>query len=252
MIQYKSEEDILKIKKSGQILHDVLEELKQIVKPGVEATVLDQKAYDLIKEKGGDPAFLGYMPYGARSGFPNTICLSINEEVVHGTCYPGKVVKDGDVVSVDCGVILDGYYSDSAFTVIAGKGSERDIHMVNVCRESLNRAIEACKIGNTLGDVGYSINSYVEKNGFTTIKDLVGHGVGFDLHEEPEVLNYGKPKEGLVLKEGMVIAIEPMITYSTSYVREGRNNAYITEDLSPSAHFEHTVAITKNGPLILT
>jgi len=252
MIKYKTEEDIFKIKKSGEILHYVLEELKKLIKPGVSASFIDQKAYDMIVEKGGKPAFLGYQPYGAKKGFPNTVCFSINEEVVHGICYPGKVVKEGDVVSVDCGVILEGYYSDSAFTVIAGTGSEKDEKMVSVCRESLNQAISKCSIGNTLGDIGYAINSYVEKHGFVTVKDLVGHGVGFDLHEDPEVLNYGNPKEGLVLKEGMVIAIEPMITYFESYVRQGENDAYVISDLNPAAHFEHTIAITKNGPLILT
>jgi methionyl aminopeptidase len=252
MIKYKKPEDILKIKKSGEILHYVLEEVKKQIKPGVSATFLDSFAYDMIVEKGGKPAFLNYKPYGAKKGFPNSVCVSINEEVVHGTCYPGKVIKEGDLVSIDCGVILDGYYSDSAFTVIVGRGSEKDEKMVSVCKESLNQAICQCKIGNTLGDIGYAINNYVVQNGFVTIKDLVGHGVGFDLHEDPEVFNYGFPKKGLVLKEGMVIAIEPMITYFESYVKQGKNEAYVTSDLSPAAHFEHTVAITKNGPLILT
>jgi methionyl aminopeptidase len=207
---------------------------------------LDKVGEEFIRDNRGYPAFLGYR------GFPNSLCISVNEEVVHG--LPGSILlKEGDLVSIDCGVLLDKFYGDSAFTFAVGEITEVKRQLLSVTRESLNLGVNQAKIGKRIGDIASTIQRHVERNGFSVVRELVGHGLGKKLHEDPEVPNYGKRGTGTKLMEGLVIAIEPMVNMGKKSVRQAEDGWTIfTEDRSPSAHFEHTVAITKDGPVVLT
>lgn len=246
MITYKTEEEILLIKEGAQILGKAHAEVAKLIRPGVKTKELDKVAFEFIKDHGGHPSFKGF------NGFPYALCISVNENVVHG--FPGEyVLKDGDIISIDCGVFYKGFHSDSAYTYPIGKVTEEVINLMKVTKQSLYIGIENAKKGNRIGDIGFAIQQFVEKHGYSIIRELVGHGVGKDLHESPEVPNYGKRGKGPKLKEGMVIAIEPMVNLGRrNVVQENDGWTIRTKDRKPSAHYEHTVAITKNGTEVIT
>lgn len=244
----KSPGEIEKMRRSGRVVRQVLDMLRDLVAPGVSTMDLERAAEKKIRELGAKPAFKGYYDY------PCVLCTSVNQEVVHGIPSEHRVLKNGDIVSIDCGVVLDGYYGDSAVTLPVGEEISPELRkLLDVTRESLYRGIEAVKIGNTLGDVGAAVQKLVEQNGFSVVREFVGHGIGTRLHEDPQVPNYGTPGHGTKLREGMVLAIEPMVNAGGPGVRvlEDKWTA-VTEDGRPSAHFEHCVAVTKDGPFILT
>jgi len=246
MIELKSKDEIAKMRRAGEIAAKVLAEVASAVKPGIKTKELDKLAEQLIKSQGAIALFKGY------NGFPASICVSINEEVVHG--IPGKrEIHEGDIVGIDLGVNYDGYCSDIATTVMVGEVGAEKKKLVEVTREALNRAIKICKNGNKIGDVAHAVQSYVEENGYSVVRALAGHGIGKNMHEDPEVPNYGKPGFGVELKPGMVIAIEPMVNMGGYEVMAKNDNwTIVTSDSKPSAHFEHTVAVTENSALVLT
>ena len=223
-----------------------LKYLKAFIREGITTEELDRLAEEYIKRHGGIPAFKGYR------GYPRSLCVSVNEEVVHG--IPGKrKLKEGDIVSLDLGVLMDGYYGDAAITVPVGKVSELAKKLIKVTEEALYRGIEMARPGNRLSDISYAIQNHVEKAGFSVVREFVGHGIGKELHEEPQVPNFGPPNRGPRLEPGMVLAIEPMVNTGTWEVRILPNGwTVVTADGGLSAHFEHTVAITDNGPEILS
>jgi methionyl aminopeptidase len=247
MIVLKSAREIEKMKKSGQIVARILQQLKAKVRPGVTTLELDQLAEKLIKENNVLPAFKGY------KGFKHCICASVNQEVVHGIPSEKRVLQEGDLFSADFGVIYEGYYGDSAFTVAVGKINSEYQKLVKVTEESLYKGIDQIKIGNHLSDISHAVQTHVEKHGFSVVREFVGHGIGQALHEDPPIPNYGEPHQGPVLKEGMVLAVEPMVNIgrpSVTILDDGWTA--VTTDGSMSAHFEHTIAVTANGPDILT
>jgi methionyl aminopeptidase len=238
-IMCKSPAEIEKMRQSGKIVRQVLDEVAAMVKPGVSTMDLERAAAKRIKELGAKPAFKGYYDY------PCVLCTSVNDM---------RVLKEGDIVSVDCGVVLDGYYGDAAVTVPVGDGQNDTVKkLLQVTRESLYKGIEKARIGNTVGDVGAAVQEHVEANGFSVVREFVGHGIGTKLHEDPQVPNFGTRGHGARLREGMVIAIEPMVNIGRpgAKVLEDKWTA-VTEDGSLSAHFEHCVAVTSDGPVILT
>jgi methionyl aminopeptidase len=246
MIPLKSKSDLAMLRESGRILAEVIFELEKSVVPGITTAEIDRVAEELISRRKVVPAFKGYR------GFPAVACVSVNEEIVHG--IPGsRIIKDGDNVSIDLGVNYRGYFSDAAVTVIAGTPLPDMARLVGVTRQALYEGIKAAMVGCRLGDVSHAIQKFVEKNGFSVVREFVGHGIGRQLHEEPEVPNYGMPGRGPLLKEGMVLAIEPMVNIGT-WRSEILDNGWtaVTGDRLPSAHFEHTVAVTDQGPEILT
>jgi methionyl aminopeptidase len=218
-----------------------------MVAPGLSTMDLERAAEKKIRELGAKPAFKGYYDY------PCVLCTSINHEVVHGIPSETRLLAAGDIVSIDCGVVLDGYYGDAAVTVPVGEISEQVRTLVRVTQESLHKGIAAAQAGGRVGDIGAAVQAHVEAAGFSVVREFVGHGIGTKLHEDPQVPNYGLRDQGLKLKEGMVIAIEPMVNAGEASVRvlEDKWTA-VTQDGKPSAHFEHCVAITKDGPVILT
>ena len=247
-IMIKTPLEIEKMRRSGQVVREVLEHVRQYVKPGASTQDLENAAAGKIRELGAKPAFKGYR------GFPCVLCTSVNEEVVHGIPSASRVLRDGDIVSIDTGVILDGYYGDSAITVAVGeKVSPRTKRLLEVTQASLERGIEAIKPGATLGDVGAAVQEVVEAEGFSVVREFVGHGIGTRLHEDPQVPNYGRRGQGQKLREGMVIAIEPMVNAGKPDVHVLSDGwTAVTQDGSLSAHFEHTVAVTAEGATILT
>lgn len=251
MIPLKTFEEIEKIRKAGRILAEVAEIMKSEAKEGVELRSLDRLAAKLIRNAGAEPAFLNYKPTGARRPYKYSICASINEVVVHGEPTNYKL-KFGDLLKLDFGAISDDYYADTALTLPIGNVSPTAKRLMAVTQEALNRAIAVAKPGNTLGDIGYAIQSYVEKQRFKIVKGLTGHGIGKELHEDPTIWNEGRLNTGPKLKAGMVFAIEPMTSAGSDEIIQLKNDSYKTSDNSLSAHFEHTVAITEKGPKILT
>jgi len=246
----KSGAELEKMRRSGQIVRQVLEATRTVVAPGVSTMDLERVAEKKISELGAVSAFKGYHDY------PRVLCTSINNEIVHGIPSEKRKLKAGDIVSIDCGVVLDGYYGDSAITVAVGGDEALKPELkklLEVTEASLKRAIEKMRIGNTVGDVGAAVQDIVEANGFSVVREFVGHGIGTKLHEDPQVPNYGSYGTGMKLREGMVFAIEPMVNAGKpgSRVLDDHWTA-VTEDGSYSAHFEHCVAVTKNGPLVLT
>ena len=244
----KSPAEIEKMRRSGHIVREVLDHVRTLVAPGATTMDLERAAEDKMKELGVKPAFKGYYDY------PCVLCTSINEEIVHGIPSEKRLLKAGDIVSVDCGVVLDGYYGDAAITVpVGGEITPELKKLLEVTEQSLYRGIEKVRIGNSVGDVGAAVQSYVEAAGFSVVREFVGHGIGTRLHEEPQVPNIGVPGHGAKLREGMVLAIEPMVNYGKPEARVlGDKWTAVTADGSYSAHFEHCVAVTKNGPMILT
>lgn len=239
------------MREGGRRLAHILKELKKEVRAGSVTKKLDQKARELLKETGTKAAFLNYRPAGAARAFPAALCTSINDAVVHGT--PGdEIVKDGDLVKLDMGLIYKDFYVDSAITVGVGKVSKDAERLMKATRESLADGIKMAKAGHTLGDIGWAVANRIGRDKFGIVQALTGHGIGRSLHEDPYVFNMGKRGEGDELRVGMVLAIEPMVALGDGRVRQHKDDSFRTADGSIAAHFEHTVAITERGPLILT
>jgi len=243
----KSQAELEKMYRAGQVVWEVLSELRGMVKPGVSTMDLEKVAVRRIRESGARSAFQGYMNY------PCVLCASINEEIVHGIPRPERKLGEGDIVSLDFGVAVDGYYADAAVTVPVGNVPPEKKKLLEVTRESLDRAIEMARPGNRLSDISHAVESWTSRNGFSVVREFVGHGIGTTMHEEPQLPNFGQPGRGPRLEPGMVLAIEPMVNAGSPdvEVREDKWTA-VTHDGRPSAHFEHTVAVTSNGPWILT
>jgi len=246
MITLKTRRELLVMREAGRISAQALQTAGKHIRAGMTTKELDRILYDFIRSKGATPSFLGY------GGFPGTACISINNEVIHGIPGPRKI-REGDIVSIDVGAIYNGFHGDNAYTFAVGKISPEAQKLLDVTRESLYRGIAAAQPGARLGDVGYAVQSYVEENGFAVVRKYVGHGVGRDMHESPEVPNFGKAGRGVRLTPGMVIAIEPMINAKGADVRVLSDKwTVVTSSGSLSAHFENTIAITERGPVILT
>ncbi|MBI2010962.1 MAG: type I methionyl aminopeptidase [Candidatus Colwellbacteria bacterium] len=247
----KNKEEIRRIRRSAKVLAGVLRRLSEEAKIGIPLLSLDKLAEELIVKKGAKPAFLGYEPAGAQFPFPYTLCTSLNEVVVHGR--PSSIlIKDGDILKLDLGVNLDGGISDAAITLAFGKVPGEVQQLIKVTKEALIAGVAEAKVGNRLGDIGYAIESVIKKNNLSIIEDLTGHGVGLELHEEPPVYNTGRRGEGLLLEEGMVLALEPMTALGSGKIAQLADDSFATADRSLTAHFEHTVLVTKRGGEILT
>jgi methionyl aminopeptidase len=248
MINCRSQAELDKMRRSGVVLRQVLDAVRAKVAPGVSTMELERIAEEKIRELGAKPAFKGYYDY------PCVLCTSVNNEIIHGIPSEKRVLKEGDILSIDCGVVLDGYYSDSAVTVPVGETLSPELKkLLDVTEASLKKAIAEVKLGKTVGDIGASVQEYVEANGFSVVREFVGHGIGTRMHEEPQVPNFGTRGHGVRLREGMVLAIEPMVNIGKPGARVLADKwTAVTEDGSYSAHFEHTVAVTRNGPLVLT
>ncbi len=246
MVKLKTEEEIAFIRESSLILGKALAEAAKILKPGITGLEVDTQIETFIKDHGAVPSFKNYR------GYPYSICCSINDAVVHG--FPtADALKDGDVVSVDCGVYLNGFHSDSAYTFAIGEVPAKVAKLMKVTKECLFRGIENAAVGKRVGDIGYAVQNYAESNGFTVVRELVGHGLGKDLHEEPEVPNYGKRGNGSVLKANTVIAIEPMINLGKREIKTLKDGwTVVTRDGAPSAHYEHTVVVRNGNAELLT
>ena len=246
MIHYKSPEEIEILRESSLLVGKTLAQLATLIKPGVNTLILDKVAEEFIRDHGALPGFKGY------GGFPNTLCISINEQVVHGIPSDREIVE-GDLISIDCGTIMNGFYGDSAYTFSVDGMTEDVQNLVIRTKKSLYLGIEAALAGNRISDIGYSIQTYVESFGYGVVRELVGHGLGRNLHEKPEVPNYGRRGKGKMIKEGMILAIEPMITLGSKKIYQEEDGWTIrTHDMKAAAHFEHDIAITKNGTEILS
>ncbi len=252
MIFLKSPEEIQIMRRANLIVAEILEELRVQVAPGMTTADLDRIAEELTYKKGAQPAFKGYCLRGSPP-FPATVCVSINEEVVHGIPSPRRVLKEGDVVSIDFGVVYEGFFGDAALTVGVGRISSLAGELIRVTEEALREGIAAVRAGSRLGDVSAAIQEHVERAGFSVVREFVGHGIGRRLHEDPQVPNYGVRGRGLRLREGMVLAIEPMVNAGRPEVALKQDGwTAVTRDGSLSAHFEHSVAVTANGPQVLS
>jgi len=246
LISIKTSNEIKTMRRGGRILAVTLKELSNIAKPGMKLSKIDKIAHDLITKSGGQPSFLNY------NGYPGSMCASINDEVVHGLPRETKL-RDGDIFSIDCGVYFEGYHTDSAITIPIGKIGKDAINLISITRNALYKGIDIIRPGIYLGDVSAAIQREVESAGMGVVKDLVGHGIGKELHEEPQIPNFGKRGTGIILREGMTLAIEPMVTLGRPEIKVGKDNWTIfTVDGSLSAHFEHTICVTKEGSEILT
>ncbi|MDA9345082.1 type I methionyl aminopeptidase [Flavobacteriales bacterium] len=246
MINYRSEDEIDLIRESSLLVAKTHVEISTLIKPGVTTLQLDTIAEEFIRDNGGVPAFKGY------GGFPNTLCASLNEQVVHG--IPNDIpLNNGDIISMDCGVVMNGYYGDSAYTYEVGEVSEKVKNLLLRTKESLYLGIDQAISGNRIGDIGFAIQRHVEQFGYGVVREMVGHGVGENLHEDPQVPNYGKRGRGIKLKEGMVIAIEPMINLGTKNIKQLSDGwTVITTDRKYSAHFEHTIVVRKGKAEVLS
>jgi methionyl aminopeptidase len=246
VIVCKSPAEIGKMRAANQLVARILDDLAAMVAPGVTTAELDRAAESKVRAAGAEPAFKGYR------GYPATLCASVNEQVVHGIPSATPLVP-GDIVSLDMGVKLDGYYGDSAVTVPVGAVSEDVKRLLRVTQEALDQGIAQVKVGGRISDIGHAIQAHVEAHGFSVVREFVGHGIGASLHEEPQIANYGEPGRGPRLAEGMTLAIEPMVNMGKAAVKVLADGwTAVTKDGSLSAHFEHTVAVTKDGPLVLT
>jgi len=246
MVPIKTQDEIKIMQKGGQILAKIMRELKARVEPGITTRELDKLAEELIFDYGAKPGFKDY------NRFPAVLCTSVNEQIVHGVPSNRELIE-GDILSLDLGIIYDGFYSDMAFTVPIGSIDPEANRLIRVTKKALKRAIARVKPGKTIGDIGHAIENYVEGQGFKIVKELCGHGIGKNLHEKPDILNFGRRHKGLKLESGMVFALEPMAVMGNPGIKKGPDGfCYQTADNSLSAHFEHTVAITEKGPRILT
>ncbi len=247
MITIKNSTQLAKMREAGAILHEVLTQLRGKIQPGVSTGELDAFAEKLIRSFGAIPSFLNYQ------GYPASICASVDNQVVHGIPSKKTVLKEGQIISVDCGVILDGWQSDSAFTAGVGTISADAQRLIDVTEESFFAALEVARAGNRISDIGYAVQKYVEDRGFSTVRALCGHGIGREMHEDPQVPNYGIPGHGVRLRQGMTIAVEPMIAAGDYHVKTLRDGwTVVTTDGSLCAHYEHTIAITDGEPELLS
>jgi methionyl aminopeptidase len=246
MIIGKSQKEIEKMRASGQLVGSVLRELRAMVEPGMTTLEVDRAAEQMIRDAGAYPTFKGY------NGFPFSICASVNEQVVHG--FPSAYkLQDGDIFSIDVGVTLDGFVGDTATTVPVGEVTDDRRRLMRITEECLQLAIEQCRAGNHLGDIGFAVQTHAEAHGYTIVRDYVGHGIGRRMHEDPQIPNYGKPGKGPKIKTGYVFALEPMVNMGSQHTKTLKDGwTVVTVDGQPSAHFEHTVAITEEGPEVLT
>ncbi|MDC0231284.1 type I methionyl aminopeptidase [Aureispira] len=246
LIIYKTSEEIELMRESAQLVSRTLGLMAEHIEPGVTSLYLDKLAEEFIRDNGGVPGFLGLYD------FPNTLCMSPNAQVVHG--IPNDTpLQNGDIISVDCGVLMNGFYGDHAYTFEVGEVTPEVSKLLEVTKKSLYLGIEQCKAGNRIGDIGFAIQNYTEKHGYGVVKELVGHGLGRIMHEEPQVPNYGRRGRGKLLKNGVVLAIEPMINMGTARIRQLQDGwTILTKDGKPSAHFEHDVAIVDGKPDILS
>ena len=246
MITIKSAEEVGKMRKAGALLHQVLEELRKLVEPGVTTAYIDEVAEKLIRDGGAIPSSKGY------EGFPSSICASVNDEVVHG--FPSKrVLKEGDLLSIDCTLLLDGWQSDSAFSVAVGKASPETERLIRVTEECFWIGLDKARAGNRIGDIGHAVQEHAEKNGYGVIRDLCGHGIGREMHEDPSVPNFGTAGRGVRLRPGMVFTIEPMIARGRWPIYVDDNGwTIITRDHSWCSHYEHTLVVTEGDPEILS
>ncbi len=247
MILLKSQEEIELIRKSSLLVGRTLAEVGKHIKPGVTTAFLDRIGEQFIRDNGATPVFKGY------GGFPSALCISINDEVVHGFPSDDRFLEEGDIVSIDCGTDLNGFIGDSAYTFVVGDVKPEVAKLLKVTKEALYLGVEKCVEGNRVGDIGHAIQTHVEKNGFSVVREMCGHGVGIKLHEDPNICNYGRPGTGPLLKAGMVIAIEPMVNMGSKnikFINDGWTP--ITRDGKPSAHFEHDVAIGKEKADLLS
>ncbi len=252
MVILKTASEIEKMRAAGRVVYQALQAMKNAIVPGQTTTYdLEKAAIEVLNAHGATSPFLGYAPHN-HPPFPAWTCISVNEEVVHG--IPGRrVLQEGDIVSCDVGVQLNGYYADSAWTFPVGQISEEAQRLLKVTREALYKGIAQAKAGNRVGDIGHAIERHVSQHGYSIVRDLVGHGVGRSLHEDPQIPNYGRPGTGTVLEPGMTIAIEPMVNIGRRDIQALADEwTIVTSDRTLSAHFEHTVAITRNGALIIT
>lgn len=246
MISLKTARGIKIMTEGGKILAGIMEKVKKEIKPGITTKELDRLAESLILKSGGKCSFLGH------EGFPACLCTSINEEIVH-TIPSDRKLKEGDIISLDLGILWQGFHSDMAITMPVGEVNSEAQRLIKVTKEALERGIRKVKVGNTFGDIGNTIQKHVESRGFSVIRDLCGHGIGRELHEDPKILNYGRKKTGPVIKEGMVFCLEPMVSIGDWKIKKSKDGSgYETKDGSLSAHFEHTIAVTENGCQILT
>ncbi len=253
MIIIKTRDEIEKIRESSRIVAEVLQTLREFVRPGITTWALNKKAEEVIKKRKARAAFKGYRPSFGSGAYPAALCVSINEEVIHGIPSKKRVIKEGDIVSMDVGVCYRGYYGDGATTVAVGRVDKRVEELLKVTEEALYRGIEAAQVGNRVGDISHVVQSHVESHGFSVVREFVGHGVGVKIHEEPPIPNFGEPGKGPLLREGMTIAIEPMVAMGSGDVRIKEDGwTAVTADGSRAAHFEHTIAVLKEGPKILT
>lgn len=247
MIQLKNKSELERMKKACQISSQALQVAGENIRVGMTTQELDRIIHHFIVSQGAKPSFLGY------NGFPGTACISVNNEVIHGIPSSGRVLREGDIVSVDVGAYIDGFHGDNAFTFPVGKISPEAQKLLEVTQRSLYLGIEAALAGSRVGDIGAAVQSLVEENGYAVVRQYVGHGVGRDLHEAPEIPNFGRPGHGVRLVPGMTIAIEPMVNQKGEGVRVLDNDwTVVTKSGSLSAHFEHTIAITEQGPVVLT
>lgn len=247
MITVKTDREIQLMRDAGRLTAEVMELAGSLVKPGVSTKEIDDRLYKFIKKHNATPSFLNYY------GYPATACISVNEVVIHGIPSGQRIIADGDIVSIDVGVLLNGYHADMARTFCAGNVSEEAKKLIEVTKESFWRGIAKATDGARVGDIGHAIESYVHENGFSVVEDYVGHGVGTHLHEDPDVPNYGKPGRGMRLRKGMTIAVEPMINAGCADVVQLKDGwTVVTKDGKLSAHYENTIAITDGEPLILT
>ena len=247
MIELKSAREISLMRAGGHILADVVDRLRETVRPGLSTLEIDEDVEAFIRGRGALPAFKGYR------GFPATVCISINEEVVHGIPSAHRRIKDGDIVGLDLGCIVEGYYADCAFTLAIGDVPPKVQQLLDVTRESLDVAIAECRPGRRLSDVSHAVQAHVERHGFSVVRAFVGHGIGRALHEDPQIPNFGDPGRGPQLRPGMVLAIEPMVTMGSWEVKVLDDGwTAVTRDGSLAAHFEHTIAVTEDGPEVLT
>lgn len=253
MITLKKEKELLLMRKAGQIVADVLDALAEAIRPGVSTAAIDKVAEDIILKEGAIPAFKGYRVPGIPIAFPGTVCASVNEEVVHGIPDPDRFLEEGDIISIDVGASYSGYFGDAACTYPVGEVSGLRRRLIDATRESLEKAVKAATAGNTLGDIGHAVESFITAQGFGLVRDYAGHGIGAHLHEPPQVPNYGRRGRGITLKPGMTLAIEPMVMAGAEEVEVGPDRWVVkTADGSDAAHFEKTVLIRDGQPEILT
>lgn len=248
MIFYKTQEEIELIRESCLLVCKTLALVGSVIRPGISGDKIDAMAEELIRDHGADPSFKGF------GGFPASLCVSVNDQVVHGIPTEKQIFKDGDIVSVDCGVFMNGFHGDSAYTFLLGEVDDAIIALCEATNESLYRAIDAAVVGARIGDVGYAVQHFVEReHPYKVVRELVGHGLGRELHEAPEVPNFGKRGKGSKLKPGLVIAIEPMVNLGRRNVRTASDGWTVySKDRKPSAHYEHTIAVTTDGPDVLS